>query len=248
MLRFSKANTKLEKLYSVPSVKKHLKGRKIYSFDMLSGISCPGAKECKSQVKKKDGRRTVKDGPHTKFRCFSASQEALYTGTYNLRDNNLRTIKKIVKTPSLVSSAIQAAMPLNTGTVRIHVAGDFINYTYFKAWCEVATRNPDIVFYAYTKSLPFWLKGRDNKIIPQNLRLTASKGGLYDRLIAPEALREARVVFSKKEAKNLGLELDSNDYHAWRKLDKSFALLIHGIQPPNSEASKALQKIKKGTV
>jgi hypothetical protein len=137
-------------------------------------------------------------------------------------------------------------MPTNAGTIRIHVSGDMINYAYFKAWCTIALNRPDIILYAYTKSLPFWIKARDAGIIPTNLRLTASRGGRYDHLIDSEGLREARVVFSKKEAKKLNLELDTNDYHAWRKLDKSYGLLIHGIQPPNSEASKSLQLIKRG--
>lgn len=245
MLRFSEANTKLQKLYDVPSVIKHLKGRKIYSFDMLSGISCPGARECKSQVKLQDGKRTVKDGRFTKFRCFSASQEALYTGTYNLREGNLSLVKLLVKTPKLLISSIVTAMPTNAGTIRIHVAGDFINYNYFKAWCEVAKRFPDIIFYAYTKSLPYWVKARDNGIIPKNLRLTASRGGRWDHLIDTEKFREARVVFSKKEAQRLKLELDTNDYHAWRATDKSYALLLHGVMPKNSEAAKAMEIIKK---
>ena len=245
MLKFSDANTKLKKLYDVPSVQRHLKGRKIYSFDMLSGVSCPGARECKSQVVIKDSKRSVLDGPFTKFRCFSASQEALYTGVYNLRESNSSLIKSLVKTPKLLVSSLVLATPKDAGTVRIHVAGDFLNYTYFKAWCEVAQHYPDIIFYAYSKSLPFWIKGRDAGIIPDNLRLTASRGGLYDRLIDSEGLREARVVFSKKEAKKLNLELDTNDYHAWRKLDKSFSLLVHSPQPQGSEAGKALQLIKK---
>lgn len=245
MLKFSTANTKLQKLYDVPSVLKQLNDRKIYSFDLLSGKCCPGAKECKSQVKVTDGKRSVVDGPFTKFRCFSASQEALYTGVYNRRNENTSTIKELVKTPKLLIAAIHSALPDNAGTVRIHVAGDFLNYTYFKAWCAVAKLNPTIIFYAYSKSLPFWLKARDAGILPDNLRLTASRGGRYDHLIDAEGLREARVVFSKKEAKKLNLELDSNDYHAWRKLDKSFGLLLHGIMPKNSEASKAMEAIKK---
>lgn len=245
MLRFSNANTKLEKLYKVPAVLRQLKGRKIYSFDMLSGSCCPGARDCKSQVIIQDGKRTIKDGPFTKFRCFSASQEALYTGTYNLRKGNSDLIKVLVRTPKLLIGSIYSAIPKNAGTIRIHVAGDFINYTYFKAWCEVAKLSPKVIFYAYTKSLPYWVKARDNGIIPDNLRLTASRGGLYDHLIDAEGLREARVVFSKKEAKKLNLELDTNDYHAWRKYDKSFGLLLHGIMPKNSEASKAMEAIKK---
>jgi hypothetical protein len=245
MLRFSEANTKLKKLYDVPAVQKHLKGRKIYSFDMLSGISCPGARDCKSRVVIRNGKRQILDGAHTTFRCFSASQEALYTGVYNLRKSNLDLVKTLVRSPKLLVSSLESAMPTNAGTIRIHVSGDMINYAYFKAWCTIALNHPDIILYAYTKSLPFWIKARDAGIIPDNLRLTASRGGLYDRLIDSEGLREARVVFSKKAARKAKLELDTNDYHAWRKLDKSFGLLIHGQQSKGSEASVALQKIMK---
>ena len=246
MLRFSNANSKIEKLYKVPCVKNQLNGRKIYSFDMLSGSSCPGARECKSQVIIQDGKRRIKDGPHTKFRCFSASQEVVYPGVYNLRKGNSDAVKLLVRAPGLLLQAFEETLPKDAGTVRVHVAGDHVNYNYFKMWCNLAKKNPSIVFYCYTKSLPFWLKARDAQIIPDNFRITASRGGLYDHLIDIEGLREARVVFSKKEANRLKLELDDNDYHAWRKLDKSFSLLIHGVQPKNTAASAALQKIKQG--
>ena len=244
MLRFSEANTKLQKLYDVPSVYQQLKGRKIYSFDMLSGISCPGAKECKSQVKIQDGKRTVKDGPHTKFRCFSASQEALFTGVYNLRKNNLDIVKSLARSPKLLLEAFEASLPSNAGIIRWHVAGDIINWNYMLTLCNIAKQYPQIWFYLYTKSLPQWIKARDLSLIPKNFRLTASRGGRYDHLIDSEGLREARVVFSKKEAKRLKLELDDNDWHALRTTNKSFSLLIHGQQSAGSDASKALQKIK----
>ena len=46
------------------------------------------------------------------------------------------------------------------------------------------------------------------------------------------------------QAKELGLEIDHDDTHAY-KGDVSFALLIHGSQPKGSEASNALQELKK---
>ena len=48
---FSKANAKLEALYSVPELEQWLTNRrKVYSFDLLSGWSCPQAKDCLSKV------------------------------------------------------------------------------------------------------------------------------------------------------------------------------------------------------
>lgn len=244
MLRFSEANTKLKKLYDVPVVQKHLKRRKIYSFDMLSGSCCPGARDCKSQVIIQDGKRTIKDGPFTKFRCFSASQEALYTGVYNLRKNNSDIVKSLARSPKLLLGALKTSLPSDAGIIRWHVAGDIINWNYMLTLCNIAKQHPQIWFYLYTKSLPQWIKARDLSLIPQNFRLTASRGGRYDHLIDSEGLREARVVFSKKEAKKLNLELDDNDWHALRTTNKSFCLLIHGQQSAGSDASKALQKIK----
>ena len=80
--------------------------------------------------------------------------------------------------------------------------------------------------------------------MPENLVLTASRGGKYDDLIDLHAWKEAVVVYSEKEAKDKGLEIDHDDTHAAFGKD-NFALLIHGTQPKGSAASEALKQIKK---
>ena len=51
MLKFSKANAKLESLHDVPELDRWLlDGRKVYSLDLLSGWSCPFASACLSKV------------------------------------------------------------------------------------------------------------------------------------------------------------------------------------------------------
>ena len=96
-------------------------------------------------------------------------------------------------------------------------------------------------FYAYTKSLPFWVKRLD--ALPPNFLLTASRGGKADCLIDEHGFREARVVFSEAEADALGLEIDHDDSHAALP-GPSFALLIHGIQPAGSDAGKAVRALR----
>ena len=126
MVKFSKANAKIEALQDVPSLKPFLEGRKVYSFDLLSGYSCPFAKQCLSKATvNSEGKRKIKDGPDTEFRCFSASQEVQYTNVYNLRKNNFDELRKLdIKE---MAKEILAAMTKDMRVCRMHVAGDFFN-------------------------------------------------------------------------------------------------------------------------
>ena len=80
----------------------------------------------------------------------------------------------------------------------------------------------------------------------ENFILTASYGGRDDSLIEKHNLRYAKVVFSEAEAESLGLEIDHDDSHAAdpHNQEKSFALLLHGTQPKDTEAAIALRKLK----
>ena len=245
MVKFSKANAKIEALQDVPSLKPFLEGRKVYSFDLLSGYSCPFAKQCLSKATvNSEGKRKIKDGPDTEFRCFSASQEVQYTNVYNLRKNNFDTLRKLdIKE---IAKEILAAMPKDMGVCRIHVAGDFFNEDYFYAWLVVANLNPNILFYAYTKSLKYWIANMDFVNERPNFVLTASYGGRNDELSDRQNLRSAKGIFSDAEADSLGLEIDHDDSHAAdpAKKNDDFALLIHGTQPKGSEAAVALKELK----
>jgi len=249
MVKFSKANAKIEALTQVKSLQKYLEGKKVYSFDLLSGYSCPFAKECLSKaVEDSEGKRTIKDGPDTEFRCFSASQEVQYTNLYNLRKNNLDNLRGF-DTLELVKE-ILAAMPKDLGVCRIHVAGDFFNEKYFLAWLAIAQLFPTKLFYAYTKSLKYWVNNRELVDSLPNFILTASYGGRDDAMIAEHSLRASKVVFSEQEAESLGLTIDHDDSHAAdpELKNQDFALLIHGTQPKGSEASEALQLLRKNKV
>ncbi len=250
-MKFSNANSKIDALKNVPELAHYLQGkRKVYSFDLLSGHSCPFAKNCLSKAVQLDtGKRKIKDGVDTEFRCFSASQEVQYTNVYNLRKGNFDALRKM-QTSDDMAYAIAHAMPDNAGIVRIHVGGDFFNFKYFLAWCKVAIDNPQVLFYAYTKSLNFWLKAAKVDAIPENLVLTASRGGRLDHLIDEHNLRESVVVHSVDQAKELGLEIDHTDELAAIPSIryKSFALLIHGTQPKGSEAADALKLLRKNNV
>ena len=246
MLKFSKANAKTQALANDAELAEYLQGnRKIYSLDLLSGWSCPHAKDCLSKAVVQDnGKRKIKDGKDTQFRCFSASQEVQYTNVYNSRKHNFDLLRNLHLEDMV--ELINGSLPKNAGIVRIHVAGDFFSQQYLDAWYIVALRNPKILFYAYTKSLRFWVGGVTEMPTLHNFVLTASYGGRDDHMIDEFNLRSAKVVFSEAEAEELGLAIDHDDSHAAKPSlrDNSFALLIHGTQPAGSQASTALKKLK----
>jgi len=244
MLKFSNANAKTEALKQVPELSEYLKDkRKIYSLDLLSGYSCPYAKACRSKaVVQSDGRRKIKDGVYNEFRCFSASQEVQYNNVFNSRKHNFDMLRQAENMDLLLMDSL----PKNAGIVRIHVAGDFFNSEYMWAWWLTASENPNVLFYAYTKSLRYWIDIPNEMPILDNFILTASYGGSNDYMIDEHNLRSTKVVFSEAEAEMLGLEIDHDDSHAARPSlrDQNFALLVHGTQPKGSEAAVALKALK----
>jgi len=244
MLKFSNANAKTEALKKVDELKPFLANKRhIYSLDLLSGYSCPFAKGCLSKAAvDENGKRKIQDGKDNEFRCFSASQEVQYTNVYNLRKHNFDTLRGLHLNDMI--AMLNRSMPDNLGICRIHVAGDFFNSDYMFAWINMAMMHKDRLFYAYTKSLKFWLKYREYVDQIDNFVLTASFGGRNDSMIAENNLRSAKVVFSEIEAGDL--DIDHDDSHAARPSLKNqdFALLLHGTQPKGTSASEALKALK----
>ena len=207
----------------------------IYTFSIPAGTSCPFAVECKTTADKAWG--TITDGANQKYRCYAASDEARSPQVRAARHWNFELLRR--ETEEEMFHRIQASIPKKAKIVRIHVSGDFFNQRYFNAWARVARSNPSILFYAYTKSLKYWIDGDET---PSNLKLTASWDNSNSFVIEMKNLKYARVVFSEEEAAKLGLEIDHDDSHAYGG-DESFALLIHGTQPSGSMAAKAKNKL-----
>ena len=87
--------------------------------------------------------------------------------------------------------------------VRLHDSGDFYSQEYLNAWATIAATFPDVIFYAYTKSLHL-----DMTAIPSNLRITRSQGGKLDKLISL-GLPNSRI-FSSHAARKREKYVDGN--------------------------------------
>ena len=211
-----------------------------YSLSLLSGHTCPYALTCMAKVHKVT--RKIVDGKYATTRCFSASNEASFPSVYNQRQHNTQLLQEC-ETVEEIYNLFDFSIRKSLDPFRIHVGGEFYNQMYFDAWCKFASDNPYRIFYAYTKSIPYWINRID--ALPDNFSLTASYGGRADWMIEKYNLKYALVVNHPDEAKKLGLEIDHDDSHAVANDNSSFALLLHGTQKAGSEASNALKLMNK---
>lgn len=228
-------------------------GNKKLKFPFLSlpaGYSCPAAADCKSLATRhgqefKTGKKIQDFG---KFRCYSASAEVQYENVREIRWKNYDLLLKCKndkeKMIHLIEDSLRWSIANNGvfGVFRIHADGDFFTQTYFDAWLEVVKKFPKVNFYAYTKSLPFWIR-RINEI-PSNLNMIASWGGKFDDLIEKYNLRNAIVVDTIEDAIKLKRKIDIDDSLAYGS-HENFALLLHGGQKEGTERAKQVLKNKK---
>lgn len=190
-------------------------------------------------------KRKLMDGKFQQHRCFAASVEAARSSVRVSVDRNWEYLKR-ARTTEAMTELISRSLPqAYFHTVRVHVHGDYYNLDYMLAWLEVARKNPDRLFYSYTKSLNFLVKAMSAGMVPSNFVFTASRGGKFDALIEEHGLREAVVVMHPEEAEAMGLKIDKDESLATNPEVQKFALLIHGQQPSKSRASQAILRLKR---
>jgi hypothetical protein len=182
-------------------------GEPVWEWNLPTGTTCPFALECRVSVDRNTGKFDINRGA---YRCYAAGPER-FPGVREHRWKNF----------DFVRAGGVPVLPHGCRAVRIHAAGDFFNQAYFDTWLKVAKENPGVEFWAYTKSIRYWVErlGR----IPKNLVLTASYGGREDHLIEKHGLKNVRV-YSSAELVPDGRPIDTNDSYA-RQGGINFALV-----------------------
>jgi hypothetical protein len=210
-------------------------------FSLPAGHTCPYAEYCKTLVprdREKTHNTLIKD--YGELRCYAANAETQYPATQASRWRNKDLLDlypgvdgkaKLIINSIAFYEYVKEPMTL----LRVHESGDFYHLDYFDAWLKVAKFRPDILFYAYTKSLPFWIQRQ--KEIPPNFKFVASYGGQYDEYITKYKLRYAKVFDTYEELLSSGLELNIDDTLAYNT-DANFALLLHGTQKKGTLKAK----------
>jgi hypothetical protein len=148
------------------------------SFGLEAGKTCPGKGNCE-------------------FECFAMVGNYAFPAVKNKQKERLKESRK----KSFSSTISEEIKLLNVGAIRIHDSGDYYSRDYLDKWIEIAKLNPDVIFYSYTKSIPFFKKDYNTWSIslPKNFIVTFSYGGKYDDLINPKKDKHA-LVFESLEA------------------------------------------------
>ena len=194
----------------------------VYEWNLPTGHTCPFALECLVKVNRETGKFENKSNA---YKCYAAAPER-FPGVRNHRWNNYE----------YVLNGNKPILPKDCKAVRIHASGDFFNQSYFDMWIEIAKENPTVEFWAYTKSLKYWVN-RLNEI-PNNLVLTASQGGRNDELIEKHGLKNV-IVYPRIDLVPSERPIDSNDDWA-RKLGINFALLDNQKVKKKSEITQEI--------
>ena len=127
-----------------------------YNFD--GGNTCPGANACRGVCYAKQGRyvmANVRDARLHNLNYFNTHGDAAFVAA--ARQDLLRLTRRY-------------------NVVRLHDSGDFFSQDYLDAWKAIAYLFPQVIFYAYTKSLHLDIQSMK----PDNLRIVQSLGGKYD--------------------------------------------------------------------
>ena len=186
----------------------------VYEWNLPSGFTCPFADTCLVKVDRHTGKFRNKSRD---YRCYSAMQERFPA----VRDHRWRNFDY------LLAGGVPE-IPAKAKAVRIHMSGDFYSQDYFDLWLDICRKNPDVEFWAYTKSLEYWVSRLDE--IPSNLVLTASRGGRLDHLIDQHGLKNVEIIKQPEQAK--GRPIDTCDDQA-RIPNVNFCLLDNFVKRPN---------------
>jgi len=185
----------------------------VYEWNLPTGTTCPFAMECKVTVDRLTGKFDIHRG---QYKCYAAGPER-FPAVREHRWNNFEYVK---------NGGIPV-IPKECNAIRIHAAGDFFNQVYFDMWVKVAKQNPNVEFWAYTKSVNYWVKRIND--IPTNLVLTASRGGRLDNLIDEHNLKNVTIFKNIFEVPK-GMPIDTNDNWA-RTPIINFALIDNYSKP-----------------
>lgn len=195
--------------------------------NLPAGWTCPWASACLTKADRDTGKiiarpdrdennATVTElaGVDT-YVCYAARSER-FPSVRDMRWRNFDIMK------ALVWNWDEIPLPAGATHVRIHGSGDFYSQDYFDLWLDTCRANPDVTFWAFTKSLRYWVARLSE--IPPNLALTASTGGKDDHLIAEHGLRTATVYYDIADVPE-DMMIDLDDWEAQMPDHPSFALL-----------------------
>lgn len=185
-------------------------GLKIFNFSIPAYKSSNGETICK-YAKVCVKYCYAQKGNYTRFPKVSELMEQKYL------------LSKTINFVPLMNIEIQKK---KAEAIRIHDSGDFYSKEYLNKWITIANDNPNVNFYAYTKSLPYF----KNITLPENMDIIFSVGGYKDKDINFSKDRHAQIFDTNEELEKAGyINASKIDYHATKfySNNKKVGLIYH---------------------
>ena len=165
-------------------------------------ITCPFAKECIKYC-------YAQKGNYTRFPMIQQLMEKKY---------------ELSKTENFINLMNKEIKKKKAKYIRIHDSGDFYSVKYLNKWIQIAKDNKSVIFYAYTKSIKFFINGLK---LPKNLKIIFSEGSKTDNLINVNKHRHARIFINITTLLNAGyIDASNNDLLAITD-NKKVGLIYH---------------------
>ena len=165
-------------------------------------VTCPFADSCVKYC-------YAQKGNYTRFPVVQELMEQKY---------------KISKTNNFIPLMNEEIRKKKATHIRIHDSGDFYSPEYLKKWVQIANDNKEVIFYAYTKSIKFFV---DGLLLPKNLKIIFSEGSKTDDLINVAKDRHARIFKTVEELNAAGyIDASDNDLKAITS-NKKVGLVYH---------------------
>lgn len=129
----------------------------------------------------------------------------------------------LTKSDIFIQAINESLKAKKVDVLRIHDSGDFYSREYINKWLTIAKENKDVIFYAYTKSIPLF-KGLN---LPNNFIIIYSEGSKVDNLIDINNDRHARIFKNESDLIKAGyINASKNDLNAI-KSNKKVGLIYH---------------------
>jgi len=150
---------------------------KIPSFAIPPGLTCPKASTCKNHCFAMSG--------HTEYVQMVRDTHSAALGLSE-RDDFVEKVNTLIQ-----KKWKNAKKPDPKKPYRIHAWGDFYSNAYAKKWVQIIKDNPNVFFYAYTKSFTMpaikMLMDDIKKKKVKNAKIIQSLNGKSDKDIDPKA-------------------------------------------------------------
>jgi len=199
----------------------------IKTFSLLPGVTCPGKGDCFNWCFALSG--------HTNMPNVGIKAYAKNLGTAERDDFVDRVNKQLKQMRPRSQGTINFNGKHFDNIVRIHAYGDFHTTQYVEKWKQIAKENPNIFFYAYTKSffmkpVKEWMEDiKKGKV--KNVKILQSYGSRNDDKI-DDSYPHAKVFDNVESLKKAGyVNCDTDDMDAANPANPRIGIVKHGNTP-----------------